>query len=82
MRLGKVIRWELTQSIRSKQFLIMTILIPAIIGVAIFAVTLAMEGEIQRPADPPPPVIIGIFLAIILFLGAFMSGVMTMYGVM
>jgi len=82
VRLGKVIRWELTQSIRSKQFLIMTILIPAIIGVAIFAVTLAMEGEIQRPADPPPPVIIGIFLAIILFLGAFMSGVMTMYGVM
>ena len=82
MKLGKVVRWELSQSVRSKQFLIMTILIPAIIGLAVFAVTLAMEGEIQRPVDPPPPVIVGMFLAMILFLGAFMSGVMTMYGVM
>jgi len=82
VKLGKVVRWEFKQSIRSKQFLIMTILVPAIIGVAVFAVTMAMEGEVRPPSEPPPPLIIGIFLAIILFVGAFMSGVMTMYGVM
>ena len=82
MKLRKVIRWEFSQNIRSKQFLITTVLIPAIIGVAIFAITTAMEGEMSAPADPPPPVIVAIILAIILFLGAFLSGVMTMYGVM
>ncbi len=82
MKLGKVIRWEFTQSIRSKQFLIITILIPAILAVGIFAATRVMGGDIKPASDPPPPIIIGIFLAFILFLGAFMSGVMTMYGVM
>jgi ABC-2 type transport system permease protein len=82
VKLGKVVRWEFSQNIRSKQFLITTILIPAIIAIAIFAATRAMGGDLKAPSDPPPPIIIGIFLAIILFLGAFMSGVMTMYGVM
>lgn len=82
MKIGKVIRWEFSQNIRSKQFLITTLLIPAIIAVAVFAATRAMGGELKPPADPPPPVIIGMFLAFILFLGAFMSGVMTLYGVM
>jgi len=82
VKLGKVVRWEFSQNIRSKQFLITTILIPAIIGIAVFAATRAMGGDLKPPADPPPPVIIGMFLAFILFLGAFMSGVMTMYGVM
>ena len=82
MRLGKVIRWEFGQSIRSKQFLIVTILIPAIIAVGVFAASRALGSDLSAPSDPPPPAIIGIFLAIILYLGAFMSGVMTMYGVM
>jgi len=82
MKLGTVIRWEFSHAIRSKQFLVTTLLIPAFIGIAVFAITMAMGGEIETPADPPPPVIIAIFLAIILFLGAFMSGVMTLYGVM
>ncbi len=82
MKLAKVIRWEFTQTIRSKQFLVMTVFIPAIIGVAVFAITLAMEGEVSTPSEPPPPFIIGLFLALILFIGAFISGVMTMYGVM
>ena len=82
MKLGKVIRWEFTQSIRSKQFLVITILIPAILVIGIFAATRAMGGDMKPPSDPPPPMIIGMFLAFILFLGAFMSGVMTLYGVM
>jgi len=82
VKLGKVIRWEFGQSIRSKQFLIITILIPAILAIAVFAVSRALGGDFDAAAEPPPPAIIGIFLAIILYLGAFMSGVMTMYGVM
>jgi ABC-2 type transport system permease protein len=82
VKLGTIIRWEFSQNIRSKQFLITTILIPVIIAVAVFGATRAMGGDLKPPADPPPPVIIGMFLAFILFLGAFMSGVMTLYGVM
>ena len=82
MKIGHVIRWEFLQNVRSKQFLIITILIPAIVGIGIFAVTRAMGEEIGRSSEPPPPLIIGMFIAFILFLGAFMSGVMTLYGVM
>jgi len=81
MKLGKVIRWEFLQTIRSKQFLIITILIPAIVGIGIFAATRAFGSDMRGPSEPPPPMIIGMFLAFILFLGAFMSGVMTMYAV-
>jgi len=82
MKLGKVIRWEFSQNVRSKQFLIMTLMLPAIIGIAVFAVTQATGMDAPGPSDAPPPVIIGLFLSMILFLGAFMSGVMTMYGVL
>jgi len=81
MKLSRVVRWEFSQNVRSKQFLIMTIMLPAIIGIAVFAVTQAMGTEVSR-SDAPPPMIIGLFLAMILFLGAFMSGVMTMYGIL
>jgi len=81
VKLAKVIRWEFNQTMRSKQFLIMTVMIPAIIGIAIFAATTAMGDEIAQ-AEPPPPHIIGVFLALILFIGAFISGIMTLYGVM
>lgn len=82
MKLGKVVRWEFAQSIRSKQFLIITLLIPAIVAVAVFAISKAMGAELDASAEPLPPALIAVFLAIILFVGAFMSGVMTMYGVM
>jgi len=82
MKLGKVIRWEFTQNIRSKQFLIITVFIPAIVGLGIFAATRVIGAEDPGLSEPLPPMIIGMFLAMILFLGAFMSGVMTLYGVM
>ena len=82
MKLRKVLRWEFTQAVRSKQFLIMTVFIPVIVAVAVFAVTAAMADDISAASEPPPPFIIGLFLALILFIGAFISGVMTMYGVM
>ena len=84
MKLHKVIRWEFMNIIRSKQFLIMTIMIPAIIAIAIFAITMA-EGigvsARQTDVEPPPPFLIGMFLSLILFIGAFMSGVMAMYAI-
>ena len=82
MKLGKIIRWEFRQNVSSKQFLTITILIPAFIGLAVFAATRIAGGDLQEISEPPPPVIIAVFLAIILFLGAFMSGVMTLYAVM
>ncbi|MFC2077723.1 ABC transporter permease [Candidatus Bipolaricaulota bacterium] len=82
MKLGKIIRWEFTQNVRSKQFLFITILIPAFVGLAVFAATRVIGAENTGPSEPPPPVIISIFIALILFLGAFMSGVMTLYGVL
>jgi ABC-2 type transport system permease protein len=82
VNLAKIIRWEFGQNVRSKQFLLITILIPAIAGIGIFVATRAIGAEASGPVEPPPPVVIGMFLAIILFLGAFMSGVMTLYGVL
>lgn len=82
MKLGKVIRWEFRQIVRSKQFLIVTILLPAILALVVFAVSRAIGAESEGPVSPPPPAIIAIFISIILFIGAFMSGVMTMYGVL
>lgn len=85
MKLRKVIRWEFLSIIRSKQFIIMTIAIPVVVAVAIFAITMA-EGigasASQGPAEPPPPYLIGMFLGMILFIGAFMSGVMAMYAIL
>jgi len=84
MKLHKVIRWEFVGIIRSKQFLIMTIMLPAILAIAIFAITYA-EGigasARQTSANPPPPFIIGLMLGLILFIGAFLSGVMAMYAI-
>lgn len=84
MKLHKVIRWEFLNTVRSKQFLIMTILLPALIALAIFAITLA-EGigvSANSPmSEPPPPFLIGLMLGLILFVGAFMSGVMAMYAI-
>jgi len=82
MRISKVIRWEFVQTVRSKQFLITTIMLPLMLAIVVFAVTTTVGGERSAPAEPPPLFIIGLFLALILFIGAFISGIMTLYGVM
>ncbi len=82
MRLPRVIRWEFRHTVTGKQFIITTIMLPAMISIAIFAASAAGAfADAGRPSNPPPPYIIGLFLAMILFIGAFLSGVMTLYGV-
>lgn len=81
MRLRRIIRWEFKSAIGSKQFLITTILLPAILAVAIFAISVAEGGSSQPSGPPPPPLIIGLIFALILFIGAFMTGVMSMYAI-
>ncbi len=80
MKLRKVIRWEFRAAIASKQFLITTLLVPAIMAIVGLVIALAGEGS-GGPSEPPPPFLIGFFLAVILFVGAFMSGVMAMYAI-
>jgi len=82
MKLRKVFRWEFESTVKSKGFLLTTILIPAIIAIAVFAATIAFVGEESGPSEPPPPHLIALFLSMILFIGAFLSGVMTFYGVL
>ncbi|MDD4903732.1 MAG: ABC transporter permease [Candidatus Bipolaricaulis sp.] len=81
MRLRSVIRWEFLRTIQSKQFLIMSLLIPAVVAVAIFAATAADKGAQQSLREPPPPFVVALILATILFMGAFLSGVMALYSV-
>jgi len=81
MKLRRIIRWEFKSAIGSKQFLITTILIPVILAVAILAISLAKGGNSQPSGSPPPAFLIGLIFALILFLGAFMTGVMAMYAI-
>ncbi|MCK5584550.1 ABC transporter permease, partial [Candidatus Bipolaricaulota bacterium] len=81
MKLRRIIRWEFKNAIGSKQFLITTILIPAILAVAVLAIAIAKGGDSQPLGPPPPPFVIGLVFAFILFIGAFMTGVMAMYAI-
>jgi len=84
MKLSRIVRWEFVHAVRSKQFLLMTVLIPGIVAVAILGASSAgaFSGSgSSGPSTPPPPFLIALFLAVILFMGSFISGVMTMYGV-
>jgi ABC-2 type transport system permease protein len=80
MKLGSTIRWELMRALRSKQYIVMTILIPVIVAIAIVAATAGRVDSTRTP-EPAPPYLIGVVLAMILFIGAFMSGVMVLYSV-
>ena len=82
MKLAKVFRWEFSQTVRSKQFVITTVILPVILAVVIFAATSAFREDAASTGDAPPPVIIGLFLGALMFIGAFISGIMTMYSVM
>ncbi len=80
MKLRSVIFWEFRHTIRSKQFLIISVLIPIIVSIAIIVAGSA-EGASRATAEPPPAFVIALILAMILFMGAFLNGVMALYGV-
>ncbi len=80
MKLRSVIFWEFRHTIRSKQFLLISLLIPIIASIAII-VAASAEGASRAMAEPPPPFVIALILAMILFMGAFLNGVMALYGV-
>jgi ABC-2 type transport system permease protein len=84
MKLGKVVAWEFRRAARNKQFILMTVLLPGIIGLAGGGVALfggAADGAARTPAGPPPPFLVPMIFAMILFIGAFLNGTMTLYGV-
>jgi ABC-2 type transport system permease protein len=80
MRLRSVISWEFRHTIRSKQCLLLSLLIPAIASIAII-VAASAEGASRAAVESPPAFVIALILAMILFMGAFLNGVMALYGV-
>jgi len=80
MKLGKVLAWEFRRTVRGKQFLIMTILIPAILGISAGGYAL-FGGTREAPAGPPPPFLAPLVISMILFFGAFLNGAMSLYAV-
>jgi ABC-2 type transport system permease protein len=84
MKLAKVVTWEFRRTVRGKQFRVMTILIPAILGLTAggYALFGGVAGQARElPAGPPPPFIVPIVFAMILFFGAFLNGAMVLYAV-
>jgi len=84
MKLAKVVAWEFRRTTHNKQFILMTVLLPAIIGLAGGGVALfggGADGAARAPAGPPPPFLVPMIFAMILFIGAFLNGTMTLYGV-
>ena len=82
MKLNKVVRWEFRKAVMNKGFVIMTVLLPALIGLIILVTSLVERGASSSGSPNPPPFLIAVFLAALLFLGAFISGVMVFYGVL
>jgi ABC-2 type transport system permease protein len=82
MNLLRVMRWQFRQSVMSKQFLVMALFIPLIFALVAVGIAWARAGEgPPGGGEPIPPFAIAAILAILLFLGAFLSAVMTLYGV-
>jgi ABC-2 type transport system permease protein len=84
MKLAKVVAWEFRRTTHNKQFILMTVLLPAIIGLAGGGVILfggGADAAARTPAGPPPPFLVPMIFAMILFIGAFLNGTMTLYGV-
>ena len=82
-KLGKVVAWEFRRAVMNKGFVIMTVLLPALIGLVILIYGLAEgRGASSVPSESLPPFLIAVFLALILFVGAFISGVIVFYGVL
>ncbi len=81
MRLGSVIRWEFLRAVRSKQYLFMSVFIPVIAAAAIIVASSQDRSAAQSLSGPPPAFVVALILAMILFMGAFLNGVMALYGV-
>ena len=82
MKLNKVVHWEFRKAVMNKGFVIMTVLLPALIGLVILVYGLVEGGTSSSGSPNPPPFLIAVFLALLLFLGAFISGVIVFYGVL
>ena len=82
MKLDKVIRWEFRKAVMNKGFVIMTVLLPALIGLVILVSSLVERITSAGGSPNPPPFLIAVFLALLLFFGAFIFGVMVFYGVL
>jgi len=82
MKLGKVVAWEFKRTVRGKQFIVMTVLIPGILALSAGGYALFGGGKAQAlPPAPPPPFLVPMIFAMILFFGAFLNGTMALYGV-
>jgi len=82
MNLLNVARWEFQKTIRSKGFLVMTVFIPAMIALAVFGVALGLGVDGRAiEGDPPPPFVLVVWLALLLFIGAFITAIMAFYSV-
>jgi ABC-2 type transport system permease protein len=82
MMLLRVARWHFRQTVTSKQFLVMALFIPVIFALVALGIAWASDDPTANgAAEPIPPFAIALFLALLLFLGAFLSAVMAMYGV-
>jgi len=81
-KLWKVVSWEFRKAIMTKGFVIMTVLLPALIGLVILVYGLVERGPSSGGSSNPPPFLIAVFLALLLFIGAFISGVIVFYGVL
>ncbi len=81
MKLRSIIRWEFLRTLQSKQFLLISVLIPAMVAIAIFAASSQDRAVSESMSGPPPAYVVALILAVILFMGAFLSGVMALYGV-
>ncbi len=81
MKLRSIIRWEFLHAVQSKQFLIMSVLIPALATIGIVVANSQQSAVAQGPSGPPPAYVVALILAVILFMGAFINGVMALYGV-
>jgi ABC-2 type transport system permease protein len=82
MKLNKVVRWEFRKAVMNKGFVIMTVLLPVLIGLVILVSSLVEKGTSAGGSPNPPPFLIAVFLALLLFLGAFIFGIMVFYGVL
>ena len=84
MKALRIVRWEFGKSVRSKGFMIMSLVVPALIAMAAYAIALARDVQPITIIDgePVPPFLIAVILAVLLFVGAFISSVTVFYAVL